>query len=142
MKKFRTSITGYNKWEVNQFVNEVTDKYESMLKRLKESDQQIEKLKQELIKVKEKEIGWTRAFTVAEEASNQIRRVAKEESRNIIDDARRNASRIINDALIKAEEAEQSAQNLRRRVDIYKKKVKEVIREQEEMIDEIGDINY
>ena len=142
MKKFRTSITGYNKWEVNQFVNEVTDKYESMLKRLKESDQQIEKLKQELIKVKEKEIGWTRAFTVAEEASNQIRRVAKEESRNIIDDARRNASRIINDALIKAEEAEQSAQNLRRRVDIYKRKVKEVIREQEEMIDEIGDINY
>ena len=142
MRKFRTSITGYNKWEVNQFVNEVTDKYESMLKRLKESDQQIEKLKQELIKAKEKEMGWTRAFSVAEDAANQIRRVAKEESRSIIEDARKNASRIINDALIKAEEAEQTAQALRRRVDIYKRKVKEVIREQEEMIDEIGDINY
>ena len=142
MKKFRTSITGYNKNEVNQFVNEVTEKYESMLKRLKESDQQIEKIKQELIKVKEKEMAWTKAFTVAEEASNQIRRAAKEESHSIIDDARRNASRIINDALIKAEHAEQNAQNLKRRVDIYKRKVKEVIREQEEMIDEIGDINY
>ena len=142
MRKFRTSITGYNKWEVNQFVNDVTEKYESMLKRLKESDQQIETLKQELIKIKEKEIGWTKAFTVAEDASNQIRKVAKDEARSIIDDARKNASRIINDALIKAEEAEDAAQNLRRRVDIYKRKVKEVIREQEEMIDEIGDINY
>ena len=99
-------------------------------------------LKQELIKTKEKEMGWTRAFSVAEDAANQIRRVAKEESRSIIDDARKNASRIINDALIKAEEAEQTAQALRRRVNIYKRKVKEVIREQEEMIDEIGDINY
>ena len=142
MKKFRTSVSGYNKKDVNRFIDEVTDNYESMLKRLKEADMQIEELSAKLAKAKEKEVGWTKAFSVAEEAANQMRRVAKEESRNIIDDARKNASRIINDALIKAEEAETTAQNLRRRVDIYKRKVKEVIREQEEMIDEIGDINY
>lgn len=135
-------MMGYNKWEVNQFIDEVTENYEAMLNRLKETDAKIEELKEELEKAKEKEIGWTKAFAVAEEASNQIRRVAKEESRAIIDDAKKNASRIINDALIKAEEAESNAQNLKRRVEIYKKRVKDVIREQEEMIDNIGNINY
>ena len=135
-------MMGYNKWEVNQFIDEVTENYEAMLNRLKETDAKIVELKEELEKAKEKEIGWTKAFAVAEEASNQIRRVAKEESRAIIDDAKKNASRIINDALIKAEEAESNAQNLKRRVEIYKKRVKDVIREQEEMIDNIGNINY
>ena len=142
MKKFRTSVMGYNKDDVNHFIDEVTDNYESMLKRLKETDAQIQELKESLAKAKEKEMGWTKAFAVAEEASNQIRRVAKDESRAIIEDAKKNASRIVNDALMKAEEAEENALNLKRRVEIYKRRVKDVIREQEEMIDEIGDIEY
>ena len=142
MKKFRTSVVGYNKYDVNDFIDEVTENYEAMLNKLKETDQKIEELKIELEKAKEKEIGWTKAFAVANEASSQIRRVAKDESLAIINDAKKNASRIINDALIKAEAAENDAENLRRRVEIYKRRVKDVIHEQEEMIDQIGDITY
>ena len=51
-------------------------------------------------------------------------------------------TRIINDALVKAEKAEADAQELRHRVEVYKRRIKEVIDEQREMIDEIGDIRY
>ena len=41
MKKFSTSIYGYNKSEVNYFVNEVANEYESMLDNLKKRDAEI-----------------------------------------------------------------------------------------------------
>jgi cell division initiation protein len=142
MKKFSTSFAGYDKEEVNRFVNDVTKNYESMLSRLKASDAELAQVKVELTKLQEKESTLNRALLVAEDASNQIRRVAKDESQSIIDDARKNASRIINDALIKAEKAEANAEELRHRIDIYKRRVKQVINEQEEMIDDIDKIEY
>ena len=59
----------------------------------------------------------------------------------MINDARRNASRIINDALIKAEKAESDAQTLKRRVEIYKRRITQAIDEQKELIDSM-DIDY
>lgn len=142
MKKFNTSFSGYNKEEVNRFVNDVTKHFEEMLNRLKSTDEELAQCKKELEVSRDKESTVNRALLVAEETSNQIRRVAKDESKLIIDDAKKNASRIINDALLKAEQAESDANNLKRRVEIYKKRVKQVIEEQEEMIDQIDDIKY
>ena len=48
VNKFSTSIQGYKKEEVNDFVKEVTDEYESMLEKLKSSCEIIETLKSEL----------------------------------------------------------------------------------------------
>ena len=45
VNKFSTSIQGYKKEEVNDFVKEVTNEYESMLKKLKYSCEVIESLK-------------------------------------------------------------------------------------------------
>ena len=45
MRKFSTSLSGYNKIEVNNFVNEVTGEYESMLAKLKKQDEEIANLK-------------------------------------------------------------------------------------------------
>ena len=48
VNKFSTSIQGYKKEEVNDFVKEVTREYENMLKKLKNSCEVIESLKSEL----------------------------------------------------------------------------------------------
>ena len=52
----------------------------------------------------------------------------------MIEDAKRNASRIINNALIKAEKVEMEAENLKRQVERYKKRYKNIL---EEQLDEI-----
>ena len=103
MKKFSVSLKGYNINEVNAFVNDVTKEYESMLNNLKNRDEQIKLLKEELIKYQNMENTLNKALLVAEDASNQIKKVASEESKRVIEEARRNASRIVNAALIKAE---------------------------------------
>ena len=119
MKKFNTSLNGYNKIEVNNFVQEVTQEYESMLNKLKHQDEEIDRLKKDLEKYQNMENTLNRALVVAEDASNQIKRVARDEAKGVIEDARRNASRIVNDALLKADKIEQDAETLKRRVVIF-----------------------
>lgn len=139
MRKFNTSISGYNKIEVNNFVNEVTQEYESMLNKLKQQDQEIENLKKELVKYQNMEQTLNRALVVAEDASNQIKRVARDEAKGVIEDAKRNASRIVNDALLKADKIEQDAETLKRRVVIFKRRLRSVVDEQIEFIDSINE---
>lgn len=139
MRKFNTSISGYNKIEVNNFVNEVTQEYESMLNKLKQQDVEIENLKKELVKYQNMEQTLNRALVVAEDASNQIKRVARDEAKGVIEDAKRNASRIVNDALLKADKIEQDAETLKRRVVIFKRRLRSVVDEQIEFIDSINE---
>ena len=137
LRKFNTSLNGYNKIEVNNFVNEVTDEYEKMLAKLKKQDADINLLKQELEKYKNMENTLNRAIMIAEDASNQIKRVARDEAKGVVEDAKRNASRIVNDALLKADKIEQDAVLLKRRVVVFKRRLRSVVDEQIEFIDSI-----
>lgn len=139
MRKFNTSLNGYNKLEVNNFVNEVTSEYENMLSKLKTQDEELARLKQDLEKYQNMESTLNRAIMVAEDASNQIKRVARNEAKGVLEDAKRNASRIVNDALLKADKVEQDAELLKRRVVIFKKRLRSVVDEQIEFIDSIND---
>ena len=116
MRKFNVSLNGYNKLEVNNFVNEVTSEYESMLSKLKKQDEEIARLKNDLEKYKNMESTLNRAIFIAEDASNQIKRVARDEAKGVLEDAKRNASRIVNDALIKADKIENDAEILKRKL--------------------------
>ena len=139
MRKFNISLNGYNKLEVNNFVNEVTSEYESMLSKLKKQDEEIARLKTDLEKYKNMENTLNRAIVIAEDASNQIKRVARDEAKGVLEDAKRNASRIVNDALVKADKIENDAEILKRRVVIFKKRLRSVVDEQIEFIDSIKD---
>ena len=120
VNKFSTSIQGYKKEEVNDFVKEVTVEYESMLRKLKNSCEIIETLKGELKHYKDIEATLNRAILVAEESTSNIKKAAYDESKVIIEDAKRNATKVINNALQKAERIESEAESLRRKVAVYK----------------------
>ena len=139
MRRFNTSLNGYNKLEVNNFVNEVTTEYENMLNKLKRQDEEIQSLKQDMEKYKNMEGTLNSAIMVAEDASNQIKKVARDEAKGVIEDARRNASRIVNDALLKADKIEQDAELLKRRVGVFKRRLKTVVDEQIEFIESINE---
>jgi len=134
MRKFNNSFPGYNKNEVNSFVKNVTTEYESMLNNLKNRDQEIENLKKELEHYKTIENTLNRAILIAEESSQNIKKTAFDESKIIIEDAKKNASRIINNALLKAEKVEMETNNLKRQVERYKRRYKNIL---EEQLDEI-----
>lgn len=140
MKQFNTTLNGYDKIEVNAFVNEVTREYENVLDKLKSREIELKALKDRLEYYKNLESTLNTAVLVAEDSSNQIKKIAKEEAKLIIDQAKKNASHIINDALIKAEKTEIEADQLRRSLKIYKSRIKATIEEQLTMVDDVDNI--
>ena len=141
MKKFSTALNGYDKNEVNKFVEEVTSEYERVLSKLKLSNIEIDSLKNELKRFENIETTLNKTLRIAEESSDQIKKIAKEEAAIIISDAKKNASHIVNDALLKANKIEQDTENLKREFNLYKLKIKQIIEEQTSIINDFENKN-
>lgn len=141
MEKFSTSKDGYNKEEVNKFVNEVITEYESMLNKLKQKDNEINELSKSLEKYNNLELALNKTILMAEESANQMKKLAKDEADSLITDAKKNASRIVNEALMQAEKTELESIRLKRNVVMFKKKLKILLENQIDLADEIDKID-
>lgn len=137
MEKFSYETNGYNRSEVNQFVSDVISETEGIITRVKSQRDEIEKLKKELEHYKELESTLNKAIIKAEETSDNIKKMAREESNMIIDNAKHNASRIVNEALIKAEKIENNSYTLQRNMKNFKRKLKILMEQQQAVVDEI-----
>ena len=81
MEKFSYETNGYNRSEVNQFVSDVISETEGIITRVKSQRDEIEKLKKELEHYKELESTLNKAIIKAEETSDNIKKMAREESK-------------------------------------------------------------
>ena len=142
MKKFTTSVNGYNKSEVNDFVSMVIVEYEKLLNKSKEKDQQIAILKNKLEHYTGLEDSLNRAIFVAEDSAKEMRRTASNEAKLIIEDAKKNASRIVNDSLVKAAQTDAEVEKLKTQLKIYKARIKQTIEEQLIMVEDIDKIEF
>lgn len=141
MEKFSISNRGYNVEEVNKFVNEVVIEVESMIKKMKEKDQKINELTRTIEKYSNIETTLNKTILIAEDTSNQMKKLAKEEADTLINDAKKNASRIVYEALMEAERTELEHIRLKRNIVIFKKKLKMLLENQMDLIDEIEHID-
>ena len=142
MEKFNTGLTGYKKAEVNKFVNDVINQVEAMINDLKTKDVEIGSLKKELEHYKNMEATFNRAILVAEDASNQIKRLARDEGAQVINDAKRNASRIINEALIQAEKAKMETDTLKRNIISVKRRLRNILESQMDLVNDMDHLDY
>lgn len=140
MERFSSSLKGYNIEEVNRFVDKTVEEYRNMLEKLKEKDTEINNLKNELERYKSKEYNLNNMTYASIDTSSQITQMARQEAKMIIDDAKRNASRIVNDALLDAERTEMKAEQLRRNMVVFKRRMRTVIQSQMQTIDDIEEI--
>ncbi len=140
MDKFTIEPNGYSVKEVNKFVSDVISQTESILSKLKEQKNEIDRLNKELEKYKDIEKNLTSALYKSEEQAQNIRKSDYEEKEVIINDAKTNASRIVNDALLRAEKADIKADNIERNIRIFKKKLKLIVEQQLSVVDEIEEL--
>ena len=159
MEKFSRVLRGYDPEEVNNFLDKVIEKVESMVSEIEAKDKKIvelsnldkqtkEKYNLELNKLKQENLTLTskiaqfermeenlkRAILMAEKTSEQIKLTAYQERDIIVTDAKKNANRIVNEALLKAEEVQKETDTLRRNIIIFKRRLKEALSTQAELI--------
>lgn len=147
MEKFNRTLRGYDPIEVNQFLDQVIRQVERMVNDIKVKDARIaelEVMEEENKKLREKLIQYTRteetlnkALFMAQKTSDQMRLAAHRESELIVDDAKKNANRIVNEALLRAEKTEMEAAMLKRNVNIFKRRLKDIVESQLEVIKDI-----
>lgn len=137
MKKFSREFNGYNKAEVNDFLNNVIRQTEVILKKIENQKQEIDELKKQIIHYQDIERSLNLALNNAQSVGDNIRRIASEESKLIIEDAKRNASRIVNDALIRNERIELKTQQAERNLRVFKNRLRSIVEQQLEVVEEI-----
>jgi cell division initiation protein len=151
MEKFNRTLRGYDPDEVNHFLDQVIQQVEQIVKENKEKDARIKELEhfeqenrrlvQKLEQYEKVEGTLNRAIVMAQKTSDQMRASAHQEAEVILSDAKKNANRIVNEALLKAEKAEDEAARLNRNMKIFKRRVKEIIEAQLEVVEEIDQVN-
>jgi len=142
MNNFTTVFRGYDKNEVKKYLDKVIVEYERLLNEKKEADRQIQELNEKIEYFANLESTMNRAIFTAENAGDEIRKVARQEAESLMNEAKRNANRIINDALLKAEKASDDADRLKRNIVLLKRRLKTIIESQLEVIEEMDRLNF
>ena len=137
MKKFNREFNGYNKEEVNQFLNDVITETEKLLAKLEHQQKEINSLRSDIIHYQDIERSLNLALTNAQQVGDHIRKMATTESQAIVEEAKRNASKIVNDALIRSEKIELRRQQAERNLRVFKNKLRSIVEEQLEVVEEI-----
>ena len=158
MEKFNRELNGYKKSEVNQFLSDTIVELEGILKKAKEQDRKIQeqgsviqtqnqKLTEQNLLIQDftkqlehyKTIESTlqKAILNAEESSNNMRKMARQEADMILEDAKRNANHVVNDALIRAEKIELKTATAERNLRIFKNRLRAIVEQQQAVVEDI-----
>ena len=127
MKKFSSETNGYNRKEVNIFLNDIVRETNELAVKYKQQEERIKELQEEIEHYKS--VQTSIKDTVIEEEKNQI-----------LMDAKQDASEIINDALVQAEELEKQRRLLERNMKLFKKKLKLIMEQQHIIVDKIDEL--
>lgn len=137
MNNFSYEENGYNKKEVNNFIDNVINNVENLIKKCNEYEKKISILTSELnsYKSKEKELG--ESLIRATEISHTIRENALKERESLLSSINLERETIIKDAYQKLQDIELKRLNIVQNIQIYKEKLKFILKEQEKYLNEI-----
>ena len=120
--------------------NLVIRNQENKIIELSKLAEENQRLRQKLEQYERMESTFNKAIVMAQKTSDQMRLSAHKESETILDDAKKNANRIVNEALLRAEKIELESNMLARNIRVFKKKVRDIIESQLEVVSDLDKI--
>ena len=137
MKRFNVVSNGYDISEVNRFIDVVINRLDKLNKENEHYIKEIADLKEKLEENKRVDEKLSQAIIAAQETSDRMKQLAKEEATLIINDAKRNANAIVHEALVEASKTENEANLLRKNITVYKNRVKNILKSQLEIAEDL-----
>ena len=149
-KRFgKQMMNGYNVDEVDDFLDEVMEDYESNYKELATLRTKVEELELSLTRYKTIESTLQNTLVMAQSTADEVKNVARQQADQIVSEAQREAENIIraskDSALRAVDELEQQIRNkeqqyteAKKQFDIYKAKMEALLISQSELIKEMN----
>lgn len=138
MRRFSIVSNGYNIEEVNQFIDIVIKKLESLSEDNTKYLNQLEELKKQSNQNVDFKV--SKALIAAQETTDRMKALAREEADLIIKEAKDNASAIVQEALINAQKTEQEYELLKKKCKVYQSKMESLAKAQLELCKDIDDV--
>ena len=137
MKRFTIVQNGYNVEEVNRFIDIVIKRLEKLNNDNSLLQVKISSLEEQLKEKKVEEVKLSEAILAAQQTSDRIKTLAREEANMIVEQAKNNANSIVHEALLNAEKTEHEAMLLKKNITVYKIRVKNIIKSQLEIAEDL-----
>ena len=134
MKRFTIVNNGYNIEEVNNFIDIVIRRLESLSQDNSNYLKQLEELKKHNDESLDMKV--SKALIAASETTDKMKELAKQEAELIIKEAKDNASAIVQEALINAQKTEQEYELLKKKYNVYKVRMESLVKAQLELLSE------
>ena len=141
MKRFSIVENGYNIEEVNNFIDIVIKKLEKLSSDNNNYLIQLETLKKQVAQNNTNnnnnniDTKVSKALIAAQETTDKMKELAKEEANLIIREAKENANAIVHEALVNAQKTEQEYELLKKNYNVYRAKLKALVEAQLELIE-------
>jgi len=137
MNHFKESEYGYNKQEVNSFVDYVIKKTEENITVIQTQKEEIIRLTEQLNTYKKLDEHYHQLLEQNKKECEMHKDLARKEASLILNQAKDNANKIINDSLLQAQRLEHEKEELNRILRSYRKKLKEILMQQLNMLDDV-----
>ena len=142
-------MNGYNVDEVDEFLDQITQDYETNYKELASMNAKVDELNNALNHYKTIETTLQNTLVMAQSTAEEVKNVAKQQADQIIADAQKEAENIIRASKESAAKAldeieqqtrikEQQFSDVKKQFDIYKAKMESLLISQSELIKEIN----
>ena len=135
-KEFTKGFRGYDEDEVNEFLDQIINDYEALIRQNKELEEKVSQFSERLSHFSNIEDSLSKSIIVAQETAEEVKGNAKKESQLIIKEAEKNADRIINEALAKSRKTALEIEELKKRATIFRTRFKTLLEAQLDMIED------
>lgn len=135
-KSFDTMKNGYNRYQVDDFVHQLTSEQEASKKRIELLVNRIQALEEEQAEMKREYEMVVDNLAVKEQAAGEMARIAMKEANMIVETAQKNADTIVKESLMMARGILLDIARLGNEANEMKGSMKEELRHLEEALDE------
>lgn len=133
-KQFSKVFRGFSEDEVNDFLNQVIQDYEILIKDKLELEEKVKRAQSTIANYEKMEETLQSSIMIAQETAADLRNSAHNEAKLIVKEAEKNADRIINDALLKARKATIEVDELKKQSRVFRQRFKMLVEAQLDML--------
>ncbi len=141
-KRFsRKKVNGYNVFEVDDFLDEVTNDYEKIYKENTSLKDKIDELNNSLVQYKTIENTLQNTLLMAQTTAEDVKNIAKQQAEQIVADAQVNAKKQVEILETEIKDKRKELEEIQRQFDIYKAKMESLLISQLELLKDVNDEN-
>ena len=129
-KEFSVVLRGFNREEVDEFLERLTRDYEETIKENVNLKDKVENLEEQMEHYKKIEETLQKAIVVAQDTAEEVKRNASKEAELIRKEAEKDAARIIEEARYKASRILAEHEELHKQAQVFKLRLRSLVEAQ------------